>query len=130
VVRTLSCPADAPFLLLHTALQIAFGWAAYHSFDLAVKDPAYVLPANPLEIIMRQNMNLMGKDVRSAVGNDESMPREYMLRVVGPTQGEGAGIDRMHEGRRRHPRTVEKNSAKWPLWKVFDNAEYQGGFTA
>lgn len=41
VVRTLSCPADAPFYALRLALQTAFGWSTTHSFDFAVTDPAY-----------------------------------------------------------------------------------------
>ncbi|KAK3375625.1 hypothetical protein B0T24DRAFT_488424, partial [Lasiosphaeria ovina] len=41
VERTVSCPADAPFYALHLALQIIFGWATTHSFDFAVRDPAY-----------------------------------------------------------------------------------------
>ncbi|KAK4096805.1 hypothetical protein N658DRAFT_527479 [Parathielavia hyrcaniae] len=126
VVRTLSCPADMPFVLLHMALQIAFGYAATHSFDFAVKDPAYALPDDPFETVMRQSMMLMGKDIRTAVGNDESMPREYILRVVDPVSEQGMAVNEVHEPRRRHPRTVEKSSAKWDLWKLFDNPEYQG----
>lgn len=79
---------------------------------------------------IQQSMNMSGKSV-GAMGNDETMPREYMLRVtepVGPSQAPfgGGAIDRMHEGRRRHPRTVEKNSEKYKLWQLFDNTEYQG----
>lgn len=63
------------------------------------------------------------------MGNDdEGMSREYMLRLVDPVDGLAGGIDRMHEGRKRNPRTVEKKAEKWPLWKLFDNAEYQRGF--
>jgi hypothetical protein len=130
VVRVLSCPADLPFLFLHMALQTAFGWTNTHSFDFTVKDPTYALPDDPMELYMRQSQNIIGKDLRTAVANDETMPREYLLRVSDPIKDDdpGAGADRMHEGRRRHPRTVEKSSVKWPLWRLFDNAEYQGEF--
>ncbi|RYP79594.1 hypothetical protein DL769_002904 [Monosporascus sp. CRB-8-3] len=102
---TLSCPADAPFFALHTALQIAFGWAHTHSFGFA----AMTMNKNPGE----------------AMANDEGMSREYMLWLVDPAEGGYAGIGHMYEGRRRHPRTVERKSEKWPSWKLFDNAEYQ-----
>lgn len=127
VVRTLSCPADAPFYALHLSLQKAFGWEATHSFDFAVKDPDYVVPENPMLMMMQQTMN-MNNSPGGRMGNDETMSREYMLRVVNPLDGDLAGIDQMHEGRRRHPRTVEKMANKWELWRLFEKAEYQGGF--
>ncbi|KAL2193294.1 mynd domain-containing protein, partial [Corynascus similis CBS 632.67] len=46
VERTLSCPADAPFYLLHLALQTAFGWATTHSFDFAIRDLDYRPPTD------------------------------------------------------------------------------------
>ncbi|KAG7286825.1 hypothetical protein NEMBOFW57_009142 [Staphylotrichum longicolle] len=123
------CPADAPFYALHAALQIAFGLPCrYHSFDFTVKDPNYILDEDPealMTMIMRQTNN-MNNTRGNPMGDDADMPREYELRLTDPAEGEHAGIDRMHEGRRRHPRTLEKNSGKWALWKLFDKAEYQG----
>lgn len=57
------------------------------------------------------------------------MPREYLLCVVDPVglEGVGGGIDRMHEGRRRHPQTVEKRADDWVLSKLFEKREYQDG---
>jgi hypothetical protein len=134
VVRTISCPSSVTFMSLHQAIQTAFDWATTHSFDFAVKDPDFDHASgggNPLLDMIKQSMNMTGKPV-GTMGNDESMPREYMLRVTEPAEPAGGGqfgpgaIDRMHEGRRRHPRTVEKSSEKYKLWRLFDNAEYQG----
>jgi hypothetical protein len=38
ITRTLSCPATAKFALLHTVLQIAFGWANTHLYDFEIFD--------------------------------------------------------------------------------------------
>jgi hypothetical protein len=38
-----------------------------------------------------------------------------------------SGIDRNHEGQRRHPGTVEKKSGDWCLWQLLEKPEYQGG---
>jgi hypothetical protein len=64
------------------------------------------------------------------MGNDASLLRGCVLRVIdNPVVDQmGGGIDRMHEGRRRHPRTVEKGGLKTSLWQVLDKAEYQGEF--
>lgn len=32
----------------------------------------------------------------------------------------------MHEGARRHPRTLEKPASKFKLWQMFDNEEWKG----
>ncbi|KAK3291459.1 MM3350-like domain-containing protein [Chaetomium fimeti] len=123
VERTLSCPANAPFYALHLALQTAFGWATTHSFDFAVKDPAYV-PPPPGDLLahVQQIMAVDGRGERPA-----SAPREYLLRVVDPVQGDRfSGIDRAHEPQRRHPHTVEKKSDDWCLWQLLEKREYQG----
>jgi len=60
-------------------------------------------------------------------GRSASMPREYILRITDPVSSNPfSGIDRMHEGGRRHPRTAEKDSQYFKLWQLLDNAEYQG----
>jgi hypothetical protein len=79
VERTLSCPAGAPFYALHLALQTAFGWATIHSFDFAVKDRAYVPPADLLAYI-NQVMEVDGNGGEKPA----SASREYLLRVVDP----------------------------------------------
>ncbi|KAK3375624.1 hypothetical protein B0T24DRAFT_571961 [Lasiosphaeria ovina] len=57
------------------------------------------------------------------------MSREFLLRVVDPVgfdQSNGfSGVDRVHEGRRRHPRTIEKPSEDFKLWQLFDDPKYQ-----
>ena len=79
-------------------------------------------------------MNMSGKPV-GTMGNDENMPREYMLRVTEPAEPAGGGqfrpgaIDQMHEGRPQHPRTVGTSSEKYKLWQLFDNTEDQGQLT-
>ncbi|KAH6842230.1 plasmid pRiA4b ORF-3-like protein-domain-containing protein [Chaetomium sp. MPI-CAGE-AT-0009] len=123
VERTLSCPADAPFYALHLALQTAFGWATTHSFDFAVKDPAYAPPANLLAHIQQlKALEMNGGDRLPA-----SASREYLLRVVDPVPRDRfSGIDRVHERQRRHPGTVEKKSDNWCLWQLLEKREYQG----
>ncbi|KAK4245957.1 plasmid p 4b orf-3 family protein [Corynascus novoguineensis] len=118
VERTLSCPADAPFYLLHLALQTAFGWATTHSFDFAVRDPDYRPPTDIADFLRNRLVYRDG-------GADR--PREYLLRVVDPVpRSPFSGIDRMHEGSRQHPGTVEKKSNEWCLWQLLDDRQYQG----
>ncbi|KAK4442279.1 plasmid p 4b orf-3 family protein [Podospora aff. communis PSN243] len=125
VSRTLSCPADAPFYTLHMALQVAFGWATTHSFDFAGVDPDFDPDAAGMDLLamIQQRMRLDQNGGMPAASD----PREYLLRVVDPVQTQGFGaVDRMPEGPRRHPGTVEKKSDKWKLWQLFDDAKYQG----
>ncbi|KAM7206105.1 plasmid p 4b orf-3 family protein [Naviculisporaceae sp. PSN 640] len=128
VERTLSCPAHYSFYVLHLALQTAFGWATTHSFDFAVLDPDYKPRAsetgNPLLdlIEMTERMSMPGNE-----GRDPLAPREYLLRVVDAAPDSPfSGIDRMHEGKRRHPETVEKDSSQYLLYKFFEDKKYQG----
>lgn len=125
VTRTLSCPADALFYHLHMALQVAFQWSTTHSFDFAVANPDYVLGGNDgrdygsiLEHINRLNPNR---------GPDPNDPQEYLARVVDPVeQTMFSGVDRMHEGARRHLNTVEKKADKYKLYQLLDDPKYQG----
>ncbi|PHH91991.1 hypothetical protein CDD83_9438 [Cordyceps sp. RAO-2017] len=122
VTRTLSCPANAVFYMLHMALQTAFGWATTHSFDFAVLDPDYREPDNIMDVMSRQ----MAARHPSGMGLSASAPREYMFRVVDPVeQTVFSGIDRMHEGIRCHPRTAEKKADSYKLWQLFDDEQYQ-----
>jgi len=122
VARTLSCPAVTVFYHLHMALQVAFGWATTHSFDFAVQDPDYVPAADVMEHIQR----LMATR-RPDGQQDATAPREYLFRVVDPVQQTMfSGIDRMHEGSRRHPNTPEKMADNYKLFQLFDDAKYQG----
>jgi hypothetical protein len=122
VVRTLSCPADAVFYHLHLVLQVAFGWATTHSFDFAVLHPDYTPPTNIMDAIrLRMAVDQNGGQ------NDASAPREYLFRVVDPVERTiFSGIDRMHEGSRRHPNTPEKMADKYKLFQLFDDQKYQG----
>jgi hypothetical protein len=133
VERTLSCPANAPFYALHLALQTAFGWATTHSFDFAVKDPVYTPPTDVLEYMQQirqfqeHNSGPGGPGTGSGGMHPASGPREYLLRVTDPVpQSRFSGIDRAHEGQRRHPSTVEKKSDKWSLWQLLEKEQYQG----
>ncbi|KAI2783463.1 plasmid pRiA4b ORF-3-like protein-domain-containing protein [Daldinia loculata] len=122
VFRTLSCPADAVFYHLHMALQLAFGWATTHSFDFAVLNPDYTLPDSPTS--MYQYMMMV-----SSMGQqpDPSAPQEYLFRVVDPVEQTAfSGIDRMHEGTRRHPNTTEKKADSYKLRHLFDDPKYSG----
>lgn len=121
VERTLSCPAHFSFYDLHQALQTAFGWATTHSFDFAVLDPEYKPPTSAsgnelLDLIeMPRRMSMPGSG-----GRDSLAKREYLLRVIDTLeQTSFSGIDKMHEGSRRHPETVEKRSMDYLLYKFF-----------
>ncbi|KAJ6445898.1 major facilitator superfamily transporter [Purpureocillium lavendulum] len=121
VTRTLSCPARAPFYMLHLALQTAFGWATTHSFDFAVLDPDYREPDDIMEFLRRRTGFGPGNDQRPLA----AASREYLFRVVDPAeQTMFSGIDRMHEGSRRHPSTPEKTAEKCLLFELFDNPKF------
>ncbi|KAK4038403.1 plasmid p 4b orf-3 family protein [Parachaetomium inaequale] len=89
----------------------AFGWATTHSFDFAVKDPAYTPRADLLAYMqkIRQFHDLNsgpggggtdGGGTDSGGMNPVSASREYLLRVTDPVpQNRFSGIDRMHEGK-------------------------------
>ncbi|KAK1831957.1 MM3350-like domain-containing protein [Podospora conica] len=117
VKRTLSCPADATFAELSLNLQDAFGWNFHHSYDFAVLDPSFDLAANAFQMV--QNRMAMIRDGTNM--NPASARREYVMRVTHKEYR----IDSMHEGMRRHPRTLEKPGAKFKLWQMFDNEEWK-----
>lgn len=120
VKRTLSCPADSTFEELHMALQDAFGWASTHSYDFAVVDPSFDLSKFDIVQIMQNRMAMSQPGGTNM--NPESAQREYVMRV----KPRGYHIDSMHEGQRRHPRTLEKPASKFKLWQMFDNEEWKG----
>lgn len=131
VTRTLSCPADALFYHLHMALQVAFGWSTTHSFDFAVANPDYVSPfaggggGGPDFGALMEHIKRMDP----ARGTDPSDPQEYLFRVVDPVeQTMFSGVDKMHEGGRRHPNTHERKADSYRLYQLFDNPKYQGKF--
>lgn len=129
VERILSSPAHFSFYDLHLALQTAFGWATTHAFDFAVPDPAYEPPTSEtgnelLDLIkMTRRISMPGSG-----GRDPLTKREYLLRVVDglDMQTPFSGVDKMHEGRSRHPDTVEKKSMDYLLYKFFEDKKYQG----
>lgn len=108
--------------MLHMALQVAFGWATTHSFDFAVVDPEYREPDDIMAFINRRKAIGVAGDRLPA-----SVAREYLFRVVDPVeQTMFSGIDRMHEGMRRHPNTPEKKADKYKLFQLFDDARFRG----
>ncbi|KAI0152996.1 MM3350-like domain-containing protein [Xylariaceae sp. FL1272] len=122
VTRVLSCPADATFYQLHRAIQTAFNWASTHSFDFGVVNPDYSPPTEMADVIAQ--MRNRGPD---GVTNDPSSPQEYFFRVVDPTPySQYYGIDRMHEGSRKHPNQPEKKANAYKLYQLFDNEKYSG----
>jgi hypothetical protein len=117
VTRTLTCPATATFHELHMALQIAFNWAGTHAYDFAVEDPTY----EPDE-----SDGMVGYIKRMMNRNpDPNLPREFLIRVSTPSNNSIMfQVDRMHEGWRKHPRTLEKDARKTRLFQVLDDDHY------
>ncbi|KAK5657591.1 hypothetical protein OQA88_3166 [Cercophora sp. LCS_1] len=125
VVRTLSCPSHRTFYALHLALQTAFKWAATHSFDFTVANPDYVADTDDgvddLTRIVQERMAITQNGEQPA-----SSPRKYLLRIIDPaSSGRCVGDDHMHEGKRKHPQTVERESENLKLWQVFENTCYR-----
>lgn len=105
--------------MVHMALQLAFGWATTHSFDFAVINPAYEEP-DPNDMA-----SIFARITQQSVS--ASSPREYDLRITDPAkQTMFSGIDRMHEGRRQHPNTVEKKADKYKLYQLMDDPKHSG----
>lgn len=131
VTRTLSVPAATTFETLHQALQIAFDWAHSHAHDFVVHDPAYDASADSL-------VDYIQSIARFDRGEQAANPREFLLRIVQDEKrpeeweelmrkGNRVGyIDRMHEGMRRHPRTVEKYEHKYKVFQLLEDAAYRG----
>jgi Plasmid pRiA4b ORF-3-like protein len=118
IMRTLSCPAAATFQELHSALQVAFGWAGTHTYDFKIKDPN----REPEEQLDTQAFiaRLMANP---QYGHDGSGPKQNLLRII---EVGTMAIDRMHNSARKHNATPEVSSAKIRLAKVFENKEYKG----
>ncbi|KAF2277908.1 uncharacterized protein EI97DRAFT_488020 [Westerdykella ornata] len=116
VIRTLSVPATATLETLHKALQIAFGWAGTHAYDFAVLDPAFEPPTAAEYMEQGMKMDMRGDGM---LGFED--PREYIVRVVHKPEEyvRGYKIDRMHEGRRRHPRTEERRSDRTKVYELW-----------
>lgn len=104
--------------MLHSALQIAFGWADTHSFDFAVGNPEFSLEnSNDMASLMARIMS----ETISA-----SSPREYDFRLTDPaTYPMFSAVDRMHERHRQHPNTVEKKSDKYKLHRLLDDPKHR-----
>lgn len=118
-MRLLSCPATLTFAELHRALQIAFGWASTHAYDFAVQDPDY-------EEEEDADIRKMIQEIQ--FGKSALEPTEFLCRISEKEQGGGGfgHIDKMHEGKRKHPRTPEKNSWKTKLFQILDDPKYGG----
>lgn len=105
--------------MLHMALQLAFGWATTHSFDFAVANPDYV------ESESRDLESFIAR--MAAQTSSPSAPRPYDLRITDPCeQTMFSGLDRMHEGPRKHPHTPEKKADNFALHKLFDDPTHRG----
>ena len=123
VERTLSCPSTATFSQLHQALQTAFGWATTHTYDFAILDPEYRTVG-----MEEDEENSMLDMIQRSMGKvNPNSPREYALRMVTKSTGPGVPIDAMHDGQRKHPRTVDKPASSTKLFQVLDTAQCRDG---
>lgn len=71
-------------------------------------------------------------------GNQGANPREFLMRIVQDEarpeewkvlmkKGNRVGyIDRMHEGYRRHPRTLEKFEHKYKMFRLLEDPVHRG----
>lgn len=125
VYRTISCPADASLYMTHMALQLAFGWATTHSFDFAVANPDWTKLDDIMGFMafIHQGMQVD----RNGGMQLASAPRQSLFRVTDvDNYSPFSGVDRMHEGRRRHPNTPEKKADKYHLHQLLDDPKWQG----
>jgi hypothetical protein len=116
--RTLVCPDNATFQELHYAIQIAFGWAAAHSYDFVARDPT--AEERPVEDIIA----LMNR--RAAQDNGETRdfgPRQNYIRIVNPNDHEM--IDSLHSYDRKHSQTPEKKADKVYVGEQFNKKEWK-----
>jgi hypothetical protein len=129
-------PATTTFETLHQALQIAFDWAHSHAHDIAIYDPDYEASADDSFVDHVQTM------MRFDRGDQASNPREFLLRIVQHPQrpeeweelmrrdNRVGYIDRMHEWRRRHPRTAEKFEHNYKVFQLLEDPAYRGKLVA
>ncbi|KAK5120574.1 hypothetical protein LTR85_006230 [Meristemomyces frigidus] len=110
----------ATFHQLHEALQVAFGWASTHTYDLNVLDPEF-------DTTQDDSADAMVNMIRQMTqGTSASDPREYVLRIKDDRSGmDMIHVDRMHDRNRQHPRTKEKSGLKTKLFQVLDAPEYR-----
>ncbi|RYP51004.1 hypothetical protein DL768_003588 [Monosporascus sp. mg162] len=79
-----------------------------------------------LEII-KQGMRIDVAGGRDADPADTASPWQHFFRVVDPVeQTVFSGIDRAHEGPRRHPLTPEKKPDRYKPYQPFEDPKYQG----
>ncbi|KAH0362296.1 hypothetical protein KCU65_g8100, partial [Aureobasidium melanogenum] len=116
--RTLVCPDGATFQELHYAIQIAFGWAAAHSYDFVARDPT--AEERPVEDIMALIQRRMAQD------NGEQRdfgPRQNFIRIVNPNDKKM--IDSLHSYDRKHSQTPEKKADKVYVGEQFNKKEWK-----
>ncbi|THY34187.1 hypothetical protein D6D00_00347 [Aureobasidium pullulans] len=118
IYRTLVCPDGATFEQLHYAIQIAFGWAASHSYDFVARDPT--AEERPVEDIMALIQRRMAQD------NGEQRdfgPRQNLIRIVNPNDHKM--IDSLHSYDRKHSQTPEKKADKVYVGEHFNKKEWK-----
>lgn len=116
--RTLVCPDNATFMELHYAIQIAFGWAAAHSFDFVARDPT--AEERPVEDIMA----LMAHYKAQSFGEQKDFgPRQNFIRIVNPNDQKM--VDSTHSFGRKHSQTPEKKADKVYVGEQFNKKEWK-----
>lgn len=133
IYRTLSCPAHATFASLHLALQVAFEWTGTHLYDFGVVDPTFV-DYTPVEdenaaawLIHAAQNTPDGEPLPPFPEREEGASRRFLLRLVDPTSDAFyRRADRLCEGLRGHPRTLESGADEVELCEVFEDPEYRG----
>lgn len=116
--RTLVCPDNATFQELHYAIQIAFGWAAAHSYDFVARDPT--AEERPVEDIMA----LMNHFKAQSFGEQKDFgPRQNFIRIINPNDQKM--VDAMHAFGRKHSQTPEKKADKVYVGEQFSKKEWK-----
>ena len=116
--RTLVCPDNATFQELHYAIQIAFGWAAAHSFDFVARDPT--AKERPVEDIVA----LMNHHKAQSFGEQKDFgPRQNFIRIINPNDQKM--VDAMHSFGRKHSQTPEKKADKVYVGEQFNKKEWK-----
>ncbi|GAB1310707.1 MYND-type domain-containing protein [Madurella fahalii] len=126
VNRTLSCPANATFLQLHKALQVAFGWSGVHLFEFTASNPDFKPAAQPGWFFKAGGSIARGQedadedvDAPKPEKRPVTYPPHYLLRITDPEDEWDTSFE--------DPDTVVRNSSRICLWQIFDNESYRRG---
>ncbi|KAK6002683.1 hypothetical protein QM012_001433 [Aureobasidium pullulans] len=116
--RTLVCPDGATFQELHYAIQVAFGWAAAHSYDFVARDPtAEERSVADIRALMQHRMALDKGEHR------DFGPRQNFIRIINPDDDKMT--DSMHAYGRKHSQTPEKKADKVCVGEQFNKKEWK-----